>query len=87
MFTATKDGRTMTLLDSVQAAAFEKSGWAIGGAEKSAPVVTPEVEPVAAEEAITPSLRDQADALGIRYHPNIGDEKLAAKIAEVKDDG
>lgn len=81
MFVATKDGRTMTLLDSVQAAAFEKSGWAVGGIEKSAP--TPKLE---SNAPVEPSLRDQADALGIKYHPNIGDEKLAAKIAEVKAD-
>ena len=82
MFKATKDGRTMTLLDSVQAAAFEKSGWRIEGAEKSAPAPKPE-----STAPVEPSLKDQADALGIKYHPNIGDEKLAAKIAEVKGDG
>ena len=82
MFKATKDGRTMTLLDSVQAAAFEKSGWEIKGAEKSAP--TPKAETSMVPEE--PSLKEQADALGIKYHPNIGDEKLAAKIAEVKAD-
>ena len=85
MFKATKDGRTMTLLDSVQAAAFEKSGWEVRGADKSA--LSPAPEPVAIEEPGEPSLKEQADALGIKYHPNIGDEKLAAKIAEVKGDG
>lgn len=39
---------------------------------------------VAPESTPEPSLREQADALGIKYHPNIGDEKLSAKIAEAK---
>lgn len=80
MFIATKGDRKVMLLDSVQVAAFRKSGWDI--ADQAAPKAAPAPEPLSAPS----SLREQADALGIKYHPSISDEKLAAKIAEARAD-
>lgn len=88
MTVVTKGDRTMTLHDGVQVAAFKKSGWAVGGQRApEPPVPEPELpEPAETPESSPePSLKEQADALGIKYHPNIGDEKLAEKIAAAKE--
>lgn len=72
MFTATKNGAIIGLHSDVQAAAFRSAGWEVAAAGKTAP---------ADDEALT-ALKDKADALGVKYHPNIGFEKLKVKVDE-----
>ena len=70
-----KDGRTMEVYSDIQATAFEKAGWK----RVTAKPATPDV-PVHDIEA----LKAEADALGLTYHPHIGYEKLAERVAEAK---
>ena len=70
MYVATKDGKEITLKNEIQAVAYEKSGWVIS--EGTA-------QPVPSELS---ALKEQADGLGIKYHWNIGAEKLKEIIAQ-----
>lgn len=77
MIVVTKNGKTATLRDATQLAAFKKAGWK--ETVYSPPVTMPEHK-----EQDIDTLKAEADALGLRYHWNIGTEKLKQLIEENK---
>lgn len=77
MYIVKKDEITRQLTSDIQVSAFTANGWEIvkGDApENSEQDVSGEIS----------ALKAEADALEIKYHPNIGAEKLREKIAEAK---
>ena len=76
MYKATKDGRVQMLTSDTQAVAFRRAGWEIDGEEAPQRPAEDDVE--------LDALKAEAEALGVEYHPNIGYEKLKARVDEAR---
>lgn len=86
MYTVRKDNRTMRITQEVQLDAFLKSGWELENSNDLGGVDHDYGKEKAerTDEEILEGLKVEADSIGLRYHPNIGYEKLFEKVKEYK---
>lgn len=86
MITVKKNGKTQLLHGGVQVTAFVANGWEVVGGEDTLPTDPPADVPDATEGETDQmsALKAEADALELKYRPNIGAEKLRERIAEEK---